>query len=157
MRRRELLLLLGGFMTAPCALQAEQKAVAVVGFLRGGSGGPYEAAFSEGLRETGYVEGQNLVIEYRRARGHYDRLPALAADLVGRKVDLIVTGGGTPPARGEKCYFHDPNRLHRRRSDRGWPSLKSRPAGRQHHRHSFHDSRDDAQANGVAVRVGSSG
>jgi putative ABC transport system substrate-binding protein len=74
----------------------------VVGFLQAGSGGPYVAAFSEGLSETGYVEGQNLAIEYRWARGHYDRLPVLAADLVGRKVDLIATSGGTPPARAVK-------------------------------------------------------
>ena len=97
-RRRELMLLLGGAITAPRALRAQQKAMPVIGFLNAGSapsspGDPYWAAFREGLSETGYVEGQNVAIEYRWAEGHYDRLPALAADLVGHKVDAIVTPG----------------------------------------------------------------
>ena len=99
MRRRELLLLLGGAMTAARALRAQQKAMPVIGVLSSDSpvaAAPNAAALRQGLSETGYVEGQNLAIEYRWAEGHYDRLPAMAADLVGRKVDLIVTGG--PPA-----------------------------------------------------------
>ena len=94
MRRRELMLLLGGAMTASRALRAQQKAMPVIGFLGVGSPGPtapYVAAFREGLSETGYVEGQDATIEYRWAEGRYDRLPALAADLVGRKVDVIAT------------------------------------------------------------------
>src|SRR5262249_513921 len=93
MKRRELLLLLSGAMTAPCALRAQEKAIPVIGYLSSGSPGPaapFAAAFRQGLRETGYVEGQNLAIEYRWAENNYDRLPALAADLVARKVDLIV-------------------------------------------------------------------
>src|SRR6266436_6166991 len=84
-RRRELLLLLGGAMTAPRALRAEQAAVPVIGFLSSVSPGPLAAfvsAFRQGLSEAGYVEGQNLAIEYRWAEGRYDRLPALAVELV---------------------------------------------------------------------------
>jgi putative ABC transport system substrate-binding protein len=95
MRRRELMLLLGAAMTAPRALRAQQKAMPVIGYLDGsspGPGAPLVAAFRQGLSEGGYVEGQSLVIEYRWAEGRYDRLPALAADLVGHKVDVIATG-----------------------------------------------------------------
>jgi putative tryptophan/tyrosine transport system substrate-binding protein len=105
MNRRELLLLLGGAMAAATALRAQQKVMPVIGFLNSTSPGPNAAnvaAFRQGLSKTGYAEGQNLAIEYRWAEGHYDRLPALAADLVGRKVDLIVTSGGTPSALAAK-------------------------------------------------------
>jgi len=102
MKRRELMLLLGSAMAAPGALRAQQKAMPVIGYLNSLSPSRLEDEFRQGLREAGYVEGRNLAIEYRWAEGHYDRLPALAADLVGRKVDLIATGGGTPTARAAK-------------------------------------------------------
>ena len=105
MRRRELLLLAAGAMTAARGLRAQQKAMPVIGFLSGVSPGPYApyvAAFQQGLSETGYVEGQNLAIEYRWADGRYERLPALAADLVGRKVDVIATSGGDRSALAAK-------------------------------------------------------
>jgi ABC-type uncharacterized transport system substrate-binding protein len=94
MRRRELMLLLGGPLATARTLRAQQKTMPVIGFLGVSSLGPtapYVVAFRQGLSETGYVEGQNVAIEYRLAEGQYDRLPGLAADLVGRKVDLIAT------------------------------------------------------------------
>jgi putative ABC transport system substrate-binding protein len=96
MTRPELMLLLGGMMTAPRALRAQQKATPVIGWLNSNSPGPsapFVAAFHQGLSEAGYVVGQNVAIEYGWAEGHHDRLPALAADLVGRRVDVIVAGG----------------------------------------------------------------
>jgi len=105
MKRRELMLLLAGAMTAAGALHAQQKAMPVIGFLGIGSPGPVAAsvaAFRQGLSETGYVEGQNVAVEYHWAKGSSDRLPALADDLVGLKVDVIVTQGGTLPALAAK-------------------------------------------------------
>src|SRR5262245_8332235 len=99
MRRREFITLLVGVASAsPPPLHAQQPAMPVVGFLHFASPGPfaYQAAFRQGLAETGHVEGQNVAIEYRWAEGVIDRLPALAADLVGRKVDVIAAFG--PPA-----------------------------------------------------------
>jgi putative ABC transport system substrate-binding protein len=104
MNRRELLVLLGGTMTASHSLRAEQKAMPVIGFLANGSRvslAGFVAAFNQGLRETGYVEDQNVAIEYRLTEGRYDQLPALIEDLVNRKVDVIAAIG-TPTARSAK-------------------------------------------------------
>jgi putative ABC transport system substrate-binding protein len=106
MRRRDLAASLAATVALwPFALRAQQKAMPLIGFLGSTSPGPYApfvAALRQGLSETGYVEGQNLAIEYRWAEGSYDRLSGLAADLVGRKVDVIVTSGGPPSARAAK-------------------------------------------------------
>ena len=104
MRRRELVLLLAFGMTDARAVRAQQKAMPVVDNLNSGSPGPYAsflAAFHHGLGETGYVEGQNVAVEYRSAEGSYDRLPALAADLVRRQVDVIAADA-FPAARAAK-------------------------------------------------------
>src|SRR5262249_18156435 len=88
MRRRELLLGAPALMTTRAA-RAQQKAMPVIGYLGGASPAPFApfvAAFRQGMSEAGYVEGQNVAIEYHWAEGHYDRLPAMAADLVVRKV-----------------------------------------------------------------------
>jgi len=104
--RRELIALLANATAGwPLTASAQQKATPVIGYLSSGSpdvAAPFLATFRQGLSETGYVEGQNVAIEYRWAEGHYDRLPALAADLVGRKVDLIVASGGPGPALAAK-------------------------------------------------------
>jgi putative ABC transport system substrate-binding protein len=105
MRRRELMLLLGGAMTAARTLRAQQKTMPVIGFLNGtspGAAAPFVAAFRQGLSETGYVEVQNVAIEYGWAENQYNRLPALAADLVGRKVDVIAAVGGAGEALAAK-------------------------------------------------------
>ena len=104
-RRRDVLVLIGGTAVAWPLCARGQKAVPVIGFLHSGSSGPageFVAAFRQSLSDNGYAEGQNVSIEYRWAEGHFDRLPGMAAELVARRVDVIVAGGGSPPTIAAK-------------------------------------------------------
>jgi putative tryptophan/tyrosine transport system substrate-binding protein len=125
MRRREVVKLLGSAAAAlPLAAYGQQSPMPVIGLLGAGSPGPYEPyvnAIRQGLSEAGYAEGRNVAIEYRWANTRLDRLPALAAELVERRVSLIITSGGVPPVLAAKAatstipiVFHmgdDPVRL----------------------------------------------
>src|SRR5262245_14424787 len=101
MRRRDFIGGVAGIAAGwPIAVRAQQKAMPVIGFLSATSPSKSVealATFHQGLSEVGYVEGQNLAIEYRWAEGNPDRLPALAADLVSRRVDVITAGTGRGP------------------------------------------------------------
>lgn len=106
MRRRALMAKIAGAAVWPAGARAQQKAHRVIGYLAGaspGPGAPYVVAFRRGLSESGFTEGQNLTIEYRWAEGNFDRLPGFAADLVSRKVDVIVCVGTQAAHQAKKA------------------------------------------------------
>jgi putative tryptophan/tyrosine transport system substrate-binding protein len=101
--RREFIALLGGAAAWPLVARAQQPAMPIVGILSGASSFAYThvlGAFRQGLRETGYIEGQNVAIESRWAEGHFERLPELATELLQRRPAVMVTTGGDSTLAG---------------------------------------------------------
>src|SRR5438270_12012876 len=142
MRRRELIIGAGAAIFRPCAARSQQNALPIIGFLSSRSpedSSAQMAGFRRGLAEMSFVEGDNLAIEYRWARGDYERLPALAADLVGKPVRVLATVGGEPPAFAAKAatstipiVFSTGNAV-----QAGLVESYNRPGGK-HHRHRYH-------------------
>ena len=130
MRRREFLAAVGSAAAWPLAARGQETSKLVIGFLNIASPETWEAyvaGFKQGLAQAGFVDGVNVVIEYRWARGQYDRLSALAADLADRRVSVIAANGGSRAALAAKSATSTtPNRLHFRRWRPG-PARPRRP------------------------------
>jgi putative ABC transport system substrate-binding protein len=106
MRRRDFLAGIGGAAAWPVVARGQQRELPVIGFLSGGNAAGWASflvGFRAGLSETGFAEGKNVAVEYRWAEGHYDRLPAMAAELINHKVKVIFANGGNTPAQAAKA------------------------------------------------------
>ena len=161
MKRRQFISLIGGVAVAwPLAARAQQPAMPVVGFMSARSPGESAhlvAAFRRGLGEGGFIEGQNVALEFRWARGQYDRLPALATELVNRGIAVLVAVGGDPSSVAAKQATSTIPIVFGIGGDpvKGWLSRELQPARRECDRRYFNDSADGAEAVGPPARVSS--
>ena len=156
MRRREFITILGGAAAAWPLGGYAQEAMPVIGFMSSRS--PEDSAhlleaFRRGLREGGFTDGENVVIEFRWARGDYSRLPTLAADLVSRRVNVISALGGPPSALAAK-RDHPDRVIIGRRSNQHRPGREFQRAGRQRNRLRRGDRTDGTETAWAAARVG---